>query len=72
MKIQANKIQKSIYVLFNVLTFILILNFFLFGFPLGLLFNLSPIGQVVLTFASLFIGVYTWTEIELFNEQYKY
>ena len=72
MKIQANKTQKLIFILFNVVTFVLVLNFFMFGFPLGLLFNLSPISQVVLTFTSLFIGSYTWSEIIVFNEQYKY
>ena len=72
MKIQASKTQKTIYILFNIITPILILNFFMFGFPLGYLFNLLPIGQVLLTFASLFIGSYTWAEIISFNNQYKY
>jgi len=72
MKFQANKTQKTIYILFNIITPILIINFIMFGFPLGLLFNLSPIGQVLLTFSSLFIGSYTWAEIITFKEQYIY
>lgn len=72
MKTQANKLQKKIYVALVLLSSILILNFFSFGFIFGILLNLSPIPQVVLTFLSLFIGSVCWAFVEEFHENYKY
>jgi hypothetical protein len=71
MKKQSTKGQRNFYIILTILTSILILNFFSFGFIFALLFNLSPAVHVVTVFASLIIGCFFWADIETYNEDFK-
>ena len=72
MKIQANKTQKRLYVIIAIISTILIVNFFSFGFLFRFLFDLSNPLQVVIAFLSLLLGCLGWACLEDFNETYNY
>ena len=72
MKIQSNKLQRRLYVIIAIISTILILNFFSFGFLFAFIFNFSGAIQVVTAFLSLFFGCLLWASLEDFNEKYNY
>lgn len=72
MKIQANNTQKKVYVALAIISTILIVNFFSFGFLFAFIFKLSGAMQVVTAFLSLLIGCVLFADLEDFNEKYNY